>query len=284
VARTRLDFPVQSRVIDGFEIAKAKADLFIPQSLPALRPFPFPSLSIGTDIAHIPRIARLVASKETFPRFLRKVLTSREERDFHLRFPQDVSNVSDGVKSKDGVNEGEQKQRSTWENNAASRPKSVQGFRDMYTARKKRDASLRLPQDPPRDPPKSGVGVGVGESGYRWVDTAARFLAGRWAAKEAVVKACSWRSLTFDEIQILKDEGSNRIYGVILDRPEVRDIRADWQQRRDTLKAPPVEEQEDGNVSGQIVKVSISHDGEYATAVCLAAEESNTCMNGTHAL
>ena len=25
--------------------------------------------------------------------------------------------------------------------------------------------------------------------------------------------------------------------------------------------------------SGQIVKVSISHDGEYATAVCLAAEE-----------
>lgn len=27
------------------------------------------------------------------------------------------------------------------------------------------------------------------------------------------------------------------------------------------------------NMSGQIAKISISHDGDYATAVCLAAEE-----------
>ena len=27
------------------------------------------------------------------------------------------------------------------------------------------------------------------------------------------------------------------------------------------------------DLSGQVVKVSISHDGEYATAVCLAADE-----------
>ena len=53
---------------------------------PLLRPFPVPSLSIGTDIAHIPRIARLVASQRTLPRFLRKLFTSREERAFHLRF------------------------------------------------------------------------------------------------------------------------------------------------------------------------------------------------------
>ena len=32
---------------------------------------------------------------------------------------------------------------------------------------------------------------------------------------------------------------------------------------------------EDEEISGQIVKISISHDGEYATAVCLAADETN---------
>ena len=73
--------------------------------MPPYRPFPIPSLSIGTDIAHVPRIARLVASKETLPRFLRKVLTSREERDFHLRFPQDVPS---DVKSEGGVSKAEQ--------------------------------------------------------------------------------------------------------------------------------------------------------------------------------
>jgi phosphopantetheinyl transferase (holo-ACP synthase) len=34
-------------------------------------------------------------------------------------------------------------------------------------------------------------------------------------------------------------------------------------------------EEEDEASAGQIVKISISHDGEYATAVCLAADESS---------
>ena len=34
----------------------------------------------------------------------------------------------------------------------------------------------------------------------------------------------------------------------------------------------PAEEQDD-DLDGQIAQISISHDGEYATAVCLAAEE-----------
>jgi holo-[acyl-carrier protein] synthase len=189
--------------------------------MPTLRPFPFPSLSIGTDIAHIPRIAKLVASQHKFPRFLRKVLTSREERDFHLRFPRIVSKVTE---SDSGISEGEQKS----------------------TER-------------------------IDDAG------AARFLAGRWAAKEAVVKACSWRSLTFDEIQIRKDAGSRRVYGVILDKPVVR--RAMRQVKngedvrfKDMASQEHSVEGEEEAPAGQMVKISISHDGEYATAVCLAAE------------
>jgi phosphopantetheine--protein transferase-like protein len=309
--------------------------------MPPFRPFPVPSLSIGTDIAHVPRIAKLVASKETLPRFLRKVLTSREERDFHLRFPQDVS---DDVKSEGGVSKAEERPTSLhdvvrgWQTPQAYRERtpprreryasslrseqsivdkinsmrgdgiastrnSYRALHDLSTLHETtREARLRSVQDAYDESRKSdGISGGkssravngkylqdgpsssesesaVGESDYGWVDKAARYLAGRWAAKEAVVKACSWRKLTFDEIQILKDDASNRIYGVILDRPQLKDTRAQWERKRDTLKESPVEEI-DEDVSGQIVKVSISHDGEYATAVCLAAEEMN--MHGT---
>lgn len=96
----------------------------------------------------------------------------------------------------------------------------------------------------------------------RWVERASKFLAGRWAAKEAVVKACSWRRLMFDEIMVLKEEGGKRVYGVILDDREVRrEVHEGYEDVQ-------------GESAGQVVQLSISHDGEYATAVCLAADES----------
>jgi hypothetical protein len=85
----------------------------------------------------------------------------------------------------------------------------------------------------------------------------------------------------FDEIRILKDEESKRVYGVILDRPEVRRaVRGEvggWREGESTSEATCTAEEggEDEEISGQIVKISISHDGEYATAVCLASEGNN---------
>jgi phosphopantetheine--protein transferase-like protein len=105
---------------------------------------------------------------------------------------------------------------------------------------------------------KAGDGDGDGDHA-RWVERASKFLAGRWAAKEAVVKACSWRRLMFDEIMVLREEGGKRVYGVILDEREVRTTTGEGGQ------CEP---------AGQVVRLSISHDGEYATAVCLAADES----------
>ena len=107
---------------------------------------------------------------------------------------------------------------------------------------------------------KDGDGDGI-EDRARWVERASKFLAGRWAAKEAVVKACSWRRLMFDEIMVLKEEGGKRIYGVILDEREVMGRYVEEIQ---------------GEPAGQVVQLSISHDGEYATAVCLAADESSS--------
>ena len=92
------------------------------------------------------------------------------------------------------------------------------------------------------------------------------------------MKACSWRRLMFDEIQILRDEGSRRVYGVILDRPEVRRAMEGegWGRKAETISEALTEKGgEDKDIPGQIVKISISHDGEYATAVCLAAVETN---------
>jgi phosphopantetheine--protein transferase-like protein len=108
---------------------------------------------------------------------------------------------------------------------------------------------------------KAGVGNGDGDHA-RWVERASKFLAGRWAAKEAVVKACSWRRLMFDEIMVLKEQGGKRVHGVILDEREVR--REDHEGSEDVQAEP----------AGQVVQLSISHDGEYATAVCLAADAS----------
>jgi hypothetical protein len=49
----------------------------------------------------------------------------------------------------------------------------------------------------------------------RWVERASKFLAGRWAAKEAVVKACSWRRLMFDEIMVLIERLGGRYMRVM---------------------------------------------------------------------
>jgi len=86
------------------------------------------------------------------------------------------------------------------------------------------------------------------------LEGASRFLSGRWAAKEAIVKAHQRRRLTFQDIRITSPRAEKGLGS----RAPVAVVR--------TLSG----REEDG----QEVLVSISHDGDYAVAVCLAAEES----------
>ncbi|KAM0715054.1 hypothetical protein Q7P37_009519 [Cladosporium fusiforme] len=181
--------------------------------MPPFRPFPFPDLSIGTDIAHGPRILNLVVQRRTFPRFLGKVLTTREQHHFYERYGEKLRRADTG--------NGEH-----------------------WKSGKTTDTVLH---------------------------EAARFLAGRWAAKEAIVKACTWRALTFDEIQVLKTAESGRVYGVILDKASERKKSVEGEAKDAAALQAPARDQTEQ--TGQVVKISISHDGDYATAVCLAAVE-----------
>ncbi|TAQ91612.1 hypothetical protein B7494_g122 [Chlorociboria aeruginascens] len=78
----------------------------------------------------------------------------------------------------------------------------------------------------------------------------AAFLAGRFAAKEAAIKAYSTRQLTYHDIIIhsLPSKNGRSQAPVALIKPE----KGKWKD-------------------SQIVPLSISHDGDYATAVCLSA-------------
>jgi hypothetical protein len=72
----------------------------------------------------------------------------------------------------------------------------------------------------------------------------------RWAAKEAAIKAHTLRRITMHDITIYRGE-----------------------QKEGRSKAPTMTIKSKAGGEEQVAKISISHDGEYATAVCLIAEE-----------
>src|SRR6266480_2881793 len=102
----------------------------------------------------------------------------------------------------------------------------------------------------------------------------------RWAAKEAIMKACP-RQLTFHDI-IVAIRPDEKPYGIVLDHTRERKpipdhlSRIRWRHLQLLEKQKQLENQANGSLeslSGQIVPLSISHDGEYATAIALYPEE-----------
>ncbi|KAK2072441.1 hypothetical protein P8C59_006797 [Phyllachora maydis] len=85
--------------------------------------------------------------------------------------------------------------------------------------------------------------------------TAAVFLAGRFAAKEAAIKAHPHRRLTFHDVVIENRAGGADAEGARSGVPSAR------------IKGGPGAQEED-----QVAMLSISHDGDYATAVCMGFE------------
>lgn len=103
----------------------------------------------------------------------------------------------------------------------------------------------------------------------------------RWAAKEAIIKACP-RQLTFHDI-IIAIRPDKKPYGIVLDHTRERKpildylSRRRWRHLQSPGKQNQLENQAKGSLedlNGQIVPLSISHDGEYATAIALHPEES----------
>ncbi|KAK1836803.1 hypothetical protein QBC39DRAFT_59071 [Podospora conica] len=86
--------------------------------------------------------------------------------------------------------------------------------------------------------------------GPRTAAAGAKYMAGRWAAKEAVKKAFPHRHLGWHDVVIEK-------------KGEEEDLGG--------RSGPPVALVRDGNGGWEEVPVSISHDGEYATATCIGS-------------
>ncbi|KAF2864496.1 4'-phosphopantetheinyl transferase [Piedraia hortae CBS 480.64] len=90
-----------------------------------------------------------------------------------------------------------------------------------------------------------------------------QYLAGRWAAKEAAIKAVGRKDVTPFRVQILSRTGNGSVYGVVLDK-----CASAFRDPKDDSVTPGHLQNDD--LPGQVLKISISHDGDYATAVCLA--------------
>ncbi|KAK1752149.1 hypothetical protein QBC47DRAFT_389884 [Echria macrotheca] len=94
---------------------------------------------------------------------------------------------------------------------------------------------------------------------------AAVYMAGRFAAKEAAIKAHPHRRLTFHDVIVRRMEELRSEEGGV-----GVDAREDKQESR-LGSGPPVVLVRGEGAEGldQVALVSISHDGDYATAVCL---------------
>lgn len=125
------------------------------------------------------------------------------------------------------------------------------------------------------------------------------YLAGRWAAKEAAIKAIKPRKLTHQDVEILQRRSSREVIAIIRDKTlagigpahysiNLQDPQnnspAESEEKQANLESQEQQKNPDDasaqgqqrfpeNPAAQVAKISISHDGEYATAVCLAAED-----------
>ncbi|KAI6086241.1 hypothetical protein F4821DRAFT_130939 [Hypoxylon rubiginosum] len=107
---------------------------------------------------------------------------------------------------------------------------------------------------------------------------AAEFMAGRFAAKEAVVKAYSFRKLTFHDIVVTYE-------GHLSTPSENETLNSSRTEQESTSQDPPNEKPRqgppvaiikgDGVHENVYARLSISHDGEYATAMCLTMLEDS---------
>ncbi|KKY21869.1 putative holo-acyl-carrier-protein synthase [Diplodia seriata] len=119
--------------------------------------------------------------------------------------------------------------------------------------------------------------------------SAIRYLAGRFAAKEAAIKAIHPRRIFLRDV-LVAGQGSQP-YAIVFDKsPDLTHvqrlylnqsygfslpIRAEIDPPADLATHPDTDPALD-RCEGQVAKLSISHDGDYATAVCLAVVQSGS--------
>ncbi|KAI1774925.1 hypothetical protein F4818DRAFT_55752 [Hypoxylon cercidicola] len=107
---------------------------------------------------------------------------------------------------------------------------------------------------------------------------AAEFLAGRFAAKEAAIKAYSLRKLSYHDIIVTYQDhlSSPSADETISNSSQTeQESTLEDQPKEKTSAGPPIAIfKGDGFSDNVYARLSISHDGDYATAMCLTMLEN----------
>lgn len=227
-----------------------------------MKPHPFPlSLNIGTDIVHLPRIARLVSRPNGYlTRFTRRILSDQEQADFRKRF-----NLPPGEDVPLESRLYPTHRRLHVQTNTNT------GVNGNVNGNVNGGAGI-----------SAGAGASAGPTSSLSTEMA-RWLAGRFAAKEAARKAAPGGAASVgwkDVVVIREDEGTGSSESIMAEleskvgskgrnKTSVERIR---EMRRERESGRPGIVYLDANGGpGKMGKLSISHDGEYVVATVLAA-------------
>ncbi|THV52586.1 hypothetical protein BGAL_0075g00320 [Botrytis galanthina] len=221
------------------------------------RAFPFP-VNIGTDICRISRIQDILTKHQSkyAHRFIRRIFTPQEQVWYRPRLLPLIEYLY-FMERREFI-QGKIEKQERW------KAKSLEALIGLVTpketpllnstaANDKPVGSLIWPTYGAQEDLKKltkeeeeSILLQLKEN----VQGVARFVAGRFAAKEAAKKAFSKRKLNFHDITI--------------DSPSLDNLRS---------RAPVTLIKSAAGQDDQIVPMSISHDGDYATAVCMSCED-----------
>ncbi|QSZ30086.1 hypothetical protein DSL72_004606 [Monilinia vaccinii-corymbosi] len=220
------------------------------------RAFPFP-VNLGTDICQISRINDILTKHQSkyAHRFIRRVFTPQEQVWYRPRLLPLIEYLY-FMERREFIQEKIEKQQ-RWRAKSIEAliglvgPKETPLLNGTSANREPVGSLIWSPYTTQQDPKRLSKGEEESmliqlQQNVRGV---ARFIAGRFAAKEAAKKAFSKRRLGFHDI--------------IIDNPSLDDLRS---------RAPITLVKSTNGQEDQIVPMSISHDGDYATAVCMSCE------------
>lgn len=274
----------------------------------APKPFPFP-IGIGTDVCRVNRIAAILRREYTRNRWVRKVFTRLEWPALHKKF-QDIEKAKgepiEQANLANDQNLGDEGQpAANYYTKIGWMLPKLSGYSSIF--RNEKSYWSAIADD------RSALG-GL-----------ARHLAGRWAAKEAAIKAHRHRQLYMRDISIVRPvipsnlfpgastAAARKLIALIeppSDRIEItprvatrRGLRGFGLQNHWLCKGPlmtrdelrkDVQDMEESEVDKgihyyrkalikasdrQVAEVNISHDGDYAVAMCLAFDPPDSTLS-----
>ncbi|EKD16044.1 uncharacterized protein L3040_003482 [Drepanopeziza brunnea f. sp. 'multigermtubi'] len=236
--------------------------------MPSFIPRPFSqALNIGTDICSVQRVNKILRSRQA-QAFIRRVLRVEEiAQNRRLLSAVDrlqeleLLNTTTAAERPVHPPPSAQHERGEGERQSQSTANSsiwAQGNPAARTQGGKENARLEPGTTPPSTRPRHARDF---PDAVRAVERCAQFLAGRFAAKEAAMKAHHSRRLTYHSICILKP-------------PPRRDVPGSVPPIAVVLPEEEREDESDGGLGrAEEVRISISHDGGFAVASCLARDE-----------